>query len=236
MITFIIPAHNEEALLGSCLEAIHRAMSALRLDHEVIVVDDSSTDDTARIARQHEARLLPVAFRQIAATRNAGARQARGEVLFFVDADTQVNEPVLKSAVTAVSEGAVGGGCIPRFDGKLPLWVHLLYPLFLMGMRLLRQPGGSCLFCTRDSFEAIEGFSEAHYAAEDALFVNALKRQGRFVIASGRVITSGRNLRAHSFGTFLRLALRFLWRGTAGFRDRRGLDMWYRPLRERSKP
>lgn len=98
-------------------------------------------------------------------------------------------------------------------------------------VRLLRLPGGACQFCTRAAFEATGGFSENHYAAEDALFVAALKRQGRFVVLAEPVLTSGRSLRAHSCLSVTRLLARFALRGPDGFRDRKGLDLWYRPDR-----
>lgn len=232
MITFIIPAHNEEAWVGRCVSAIRNAIESVGADYEMIVVDDCSTDATASIARQQNARVIRVEHRQIAATRNAGAREAHGEILFFVDADTLVNGEVIQSALRRIGEGAVGGGCVPRFEGWLPLWWRAAYPLFVVGVRLLRQPGGSCLFCARSAFEACGGFSEVHFAAEDAVFVSALKRQGRFVVLPERVLTSGRNLRAHSFWSIARLLTRLALRGPDGFRDRRGLDLWYRPFRE----
>jgi len=208
-------------------------MKSVGTAHEVIVVDDCSTDATSSVARQHTARVLRVEHRHIAATRNAGAREARGDVLFFVDADTLVSAGVIVSALRSIREGAVGGGCVPRFEGWLPLWWRAAYPLFVVAVRLLRQPGGSCLFAARSAFEATGGFSEVHFAAEDAVFVSALKRHGRFVVLAEPVVTSGRNLRAHSFWRIARLLTRLALRGPDGFRDRRGLDLWYRPLRER---
>lgn len=235
MTTFIIPAHNEEAWVGRCVSAIRSAMESVGTAYEIIVVDDSSTDATASIASQHGARVLRVEHRHIAATRNAGGREAHGEVLIFVDADTLVSADVIRSALRAIGEGAVGGGCVPRFEGWLPTWWRMAYPMFVVGVRLLKQPGGSCLFCTRTAFETAGGFSEAHFAAEEAVFVSALKRHGRFVLLKEPVVTSGRNLRAHSFWTIARLLTRLALRGPNGFRDRRGLDLWYRPLREKAQ-
>ncbi len=57
----------------------------------MIVVDDASTDATPEIAAQNNARVVSVNHRQIAATRNSGARAAQGERLFFVDADTTIH-------------------------------------------------------------------------------------------------------------------------------------------------
>jgi len=129
-------------------------------------------------------------------------------------------------------EGAVGGGCVPRFEGRLPLWWKLFYPFLVAAVRVLRMPGGACQFCTRAAFRAIGGYSQVHFAAEDAVFASALKKQGRTVVPVEAVITSGRNLRAHSFFTILRLLVRANLIGPKAFRDRKGLDLWYRPKRE----
>jgi hypothetical protein len=108
-----------------------------------------------------------------------------------------------------------------------------MYPLMVFTMRwLLHQTGGACLFCTRAAFAATGGFSEAHYAAEEDVWVKALKQHGRFVVLAEPVVTSGRSLRTQSVWTVLRLFLRLAVRGADGFRDRRGLDLWYRPSRE----
>lgn len=91
MISFIVPAHNEEALIARTLNAIHHAAQATGAKYEIIVVDDASTDATAELAREHGAMVVPVNHRQIARTRNSGGRAARGDRLFFIDADTLAN-------------------------------------------------------------------------------------------------------------------------------------------------
>jgi hypothetical protein len=145
-----------------------------------------------------------------------------------------VDTQVIQSALRRIREGAVGGGCLPRFEGWLPLWWRLAYPLIVVLMRLLHQPGGACLFCTRLAYEVTGGFSEAHYAAEEASFIAALKRHGRLVVLTEPVVISGRSLRGHSFWSISRLLTRLAFRGPDGFRDRRGLDFWYRPKREKT--
>ena len=119
MISFIVPAHNEEAWVGRCVSAIRGGLKSLAEPHEIIVVDDASSDATGSIARQQGAQVIRVEHRQIAATRNAGARQACGDILFFVDADTLVNASAIQSALRSVRAGAVGGGCLPRFRRRV---------------------------------------------------------------------------------------------------------------------
>jgi glycosyltransferase involved in cell wall biosynthesis len=108
LITFIIPAHNEEALLGRTLAALHesaQALSELGGAYEIIVANDTSTDRTGTIALEHGARVVAVNRRQIAATRNAGARAAKGTLFMFVDADTVVTKRLVPAAVRALQRG-----------------------------------------------------------------------------------------------------------------------------------
>jgi cellulose synthase/poly-beta-1,6-N-acetylglucosamine synthase-like glycosyltransferase len=88
MISFIVPAYNEELELSSTIAAIRAAAAASHATqpHEIIVVDDASADATAKIAERAGARVISINRRQIAAARNAGARAANGQYLFFVDA------------------------------------------------------------------------------------------------------------------------------------------------------
>jgi len=235
MISFIVPAHNEEAWVGRCVSAIRDGAESLGEPHEIIVVDDASSDATASIALQQGAQVIRVEHRQIAATRNAGARQAHGNILFFVDADTLTNAPAIQSALRAIRAGAIGGGCVPRFEGWLPWWFRLTEPLIEPAVRLARfLPSGTFLFCTRSAFQTAGGFDENYYAAEEVVFVAALKRQGRFAILAEPVVTSGRKMRAHSFLTLARLTARLVFLGSRGVRSRKGLEYWYEP--ERDKP
>src|SRR5207253_1097700 len=116
----------EELLLGRTLRAVNEAARSLGEPFEVVVVDDASTDGTAAVAREHGARVVAANHRQIAATRNAGAREAHGEMLIFVDADTVVTAAAVAAAAGAMRAGAAGGGCAFRFDGRLPLYGRLM--------------------------------------------------------------------------------------------------------------
>ena len=194
MISFIVPAHNEELWLGKCLGSIRTAMATLAEPYEVIVVDDASTDATPRIAEQMGARTIRVEHRKISAVRNSGARVASGEVFIFMDADTQVNEPAVRAALSVLRSGAAGGACVFEFDGKAPLWGRIIHRCAVTMGRLIRLAGGCFVFCTRQAYAAAGGFSEELYAGEDIAFARALKKVGRFVIPRPAVLSSGRKL------------------------------------------
>lgn len=226
MISFVIPAHNEASLIGRTISALHESARAMGEPCEVIVADDASTDRTGAIAREHGARVVAVSFRRIAATRNAGAREATGELLFFVDADTVVPARALRAAVQALRSGPAGGGAAVRFDGPVPLYAAVLERVVLpVLLPLLKMAPGCFLFCTRRAYLAVGGFDESLAWSEEVAFGNQLKRQGRFVILRERVVTSGRKVRAHSAWEMLKVGAR-LARG-----QREGLDYWYGPRR-----
>ena len=227
MLSFIVPAHNEESLLATTLTAIHAAARDAAVAYELIVVDDASTDGTARIAQECGARVVHVENRQISATRNAGAREAAGDVFVFVDADTLANAHAVRDVLSAVGSGAAGGGCLFRFDGRLPFWARVTYPIGIRLFHLLNVVGGCFMFCTRAAFEATGGFSEDYFAAEELIFTNALKRQGRFVIPRSYVVTSGRKLRCYSGFEILWTLLKIVIRGPKAYRSRQSLDVWY---------
>lgn len=231
MISFIIPAHNEASSIAACIVAIQQAIQPTNEVHEIIVVDDASADATAEIARNKGAKVISVTHKHIAATRNAGAKAAQGDIFFFIDADTLINPRMLRNALTALKNGAVGGGGVPTFDRPLPLWFYFGYPIFWLIINLLRQPGGSSLFCTRNAYFKTGGFNETYYAAEDAIFVSSLKKQGRITLA-GTVLTSGRKARTYSLWYFIKFLFVAGLGGVKSLRRRKGLDLWYDSKRE----
>ena len=232
MISFIVPAYNEERLLGATLDALHAAGRAVGELYELVVVDDASTDQTALVAQRHGALLVSVAHRQIAATRNSGARAANGELLIFVDADTIVNEAVVRAAVQALRDGAVGGGAAVEFDGAVPLYARLGMPLLVLFFRAARLAAGCFLFCTRSAFVAVGGFNEAFYGAEELVMSRALKRYGKFVVLRQAVTTSGRKLRTYSAREVLMVMGRLALRGPKAVKQRQGMELWYAERRE----
>jgi peptidoglycan/xylan/chitin deacetylase (PgdA/CDA1 family)/GT2 family glycosyltransferase len=87
LVSVVIPAHNEEIYLFSCLESIRNQDYAG--EYEVIVVDNASTDNTAQIARDWGARVVYESRRSPACARQKGAEVAKGKIIAFIDADTQ---------------------------------------------------------------------------------------------------------------------------------------------------
>lgn len=233
LISFIVPAYNEEVMIGATLRALSASARALNEPFEVIVVDDASTDATATVARAQGASVLGVNLRKISAVRNAGARIAKGDLLVFVDADTLVPEASLRGMLAALAGGAIAGGARVRFDGHgIGAWARALGEIGCWVLFHLGFAGGCFLFARRAAFEAAGGFDERYFASEEIHMKLALGRLGRFAMVPEAVITSGRKLRLFTGGQILRQVLWLAMRGLAAVRRREGLDFWYNGRRE----
>lgn len=227
MISFIVPAYNEERYLAATLASIHAAAHALALDYEVVVADDASTDATAAIAAAGGARVVAVSNRQISRTRNDGAAAARGERLVFVDADTQVNSQVLRAAMAALDAGAVGGGAKPVFEADAPRYAHIAIVAVTGPMRWMNLAAGCFVYCTRAAFEAAGRWDERQFAGEELFLSRALARQGRFVMLRETVLTSPRKFTGRGPWQTLWLALVLVVRNPLGVRRRDQAGFWY---------
>ena len=227
MLSFVVPAYNEEKCLPATLASIHGAARALALEYEIVVANDGSTDATATVAERGGAHVVTVQNRQIAKTRNAGARAARGERLIFVDADTTVSAQVVGAAMAALDAGAVGGGAGAVFEEGAPPYARRMIRWVLAFMRFFRLAAGCFLFCRRDALDAAGGWDERHFAGEEIMLSLALKRQGRFVMLEETVVTSPRKFTSRTYGQTVWITLKLMARGLGGVRRRDTTQFWY---------
>lgn len=233
-ISFVIPAHNEEHELPQTLHTIQQAAEAAGQSFELIVVDDASTDATAQIAQRLGARVIAVQHRHIAAARNAGARAARGEILFFIDADTRIGPGHVRAGLEALAQGCIGGGARVVMEGRLSLPTRLLVALFSFLYFGSGLAAGAFLFARRKCFEQAGGFDEQYFAGEEVYLSLALKRLGRFQILPEPVVTSARKLRLHRPGFLFGQTFFILLGGKRALRRRDRLALWYDGKRERA--
>jgi len=178
--SLIIPAYNEERLLGRLLHSVDAARATYGGGDavEVIVADNASTDRTAVIAATRGCRVIAVEKRVIAAARNAGARAARGEFLAFVDADAQVHPDTFVEIDRALADPRVVAGAtgarLERWSIGIAFTYAMIVPIvFVTGMDT------GVTFCRKEDFEAIGGYDESRLVAEDVAFLWALRRLGQ---------------------------------------------------------
>lgn len=236
--SIIIPAFNEERWLPATLKNLLSIMPDLPGEGEVIVVDNNSTDRTAEIAHRMGARVVSEAVNQISRARNAGARAAKGRFLIFIDADTIAPRALIENALRALRSGhALGGGSTLVMDRPLRWPGRLIISAWNRVSTLFQLAAGSFVYCRRDAFDAVGGFSEEVYAGEEIFLSAALKRWGarhgfKFrVLDSDPVVTSARKLDWFGEIRLLGAALLFLF-FPAAIRSRALCGIWY----QRPKP
>lgn len=235
--SFIIPAYNEEKFLKKTVESLRESIAGAKIisSGEIIVVDNCSTDRTAEIAKNIGVNLVNEPVRQISRARNAGARHAKGAILFFIDADTSIEVEHLTVACEEIlKEKAYGGGALIQFDDHQDkFFLGVLIPAFWNWVsKTFRMAAGSFLFCRKEDFEEIKGFPETMYAGEELEFVRKLKKLNRKsdkkfkILNCIPVVTSARKLTWYGNGQIL-LYLFLLFSFPLAVRFRKLCWFWY---------
>ncbi len=176
--SIIVPAYNESRLLPRLLDSIRIAAARFDRDNvEVIVADNLSTDDTRRIAESNGCKIVSVTKRRIAASRNGGATAANGEILCFIDADSELHPDTFFKIDEAMKNNCIVAGATGVYLERLSVGLMATY-LMMMPMLLVTGMDTGVVFCRREDFDAIGGYNEELYFAEDVAFLYSLKRLG----------------------------------------------------------
>src|SRR6266571_7481443 len=196
VVSIIVPARNEEACLGTCLESLI-AQTGIAL--EIIVVDDDSTDRTAEIARSFrgahgiEAGPLPDNWTGKNNAMAAGAKIAKGKWLLFTDADT-VHKP--GSLARAVAEAEQHGAALLSYSPEQEVrsfWEKAVMPVIFAELAATYPPtkvndpaspiaaaNGQYLMISREAYDAVGGHTKiANDLLEDVAMARLVKSSGR---------------------------------------------------------
>lgn len=186
-VSIIVPVHNNPRDLRECLTAL---ISQCGPDSEIIVVDDASTDETPSVAGRLGARLLRLSKNSgPAAARNHGAGHARGDILFFIDADVVVAPGTVDRIRKAFAENptvaAVFGSydATPRAKDIVSRYRNLLH-------HFVHQNGpveastfwAGCGAVRRAAFQEVGGFDDRRFprpSIEDIELGQRLRRAGQ---------------------------------------------------------
>lgn len=196
-VSVVIPAYNCEATIAACLESVFA--SSLK-PHEVIVVDDASTDRTAKEARRFPIRLLATdRNRGVGYCRDLGGRKASGEVLFYTDADVVLQPETIARGLTALRQQADAAAVIGSYTDKSgptnfasrykQLVLHFLHQT---AHDRINTFAGCCGMITRRAFLEVGGFNRTLFnrVCEDVdLGARLYKRNHRIILEKSMQVT-----------------------------------------------
>ena len=161
--------------------------------NEILVVDGGSSDNSTNVAREHHARVINSQEKGRAKQMNAGAKNAKSTILYFLHADT-TPPPDFDSAIMNQIQNGADAGCFRlRFDDNHPLLAF--YAWFTRFSSTFLRFGDQSLFVKNELFEKIGGFDESLVVMEDQKIVRKCKKHGRFDVLKKPVITSARKYR-----------------------------------------
>lgn len=189
MVSVIIPTYNEEGTIGRLVAYLLANADPLLLQ-EILVVDGGSPDRTAEEAERAGARVLHAPRKCRAAQMNVGAQAAKGEVLYFLHADTFPPRFFCRDIRRAIRQDFFCGAYRLTFD--YPHWFLRLNAWFTRFNLSLFRFGDQSLFVKKDLFEKIQGFREDLLVLEDQEIIFRLRREAKFKIFNRCVVTSAR--------------------------------------------
>lgn len=178
-ISIIIPTFNEAKYLPHLLQSIQ---NQTQLPQEVIVADAFSIDETAKIAKQYGATLISGGLPAMA--RNKGAKIATSPLLLFLDADVILPAAFLERTYQEMQKRNLDiTSCFitPRSNLRLDKFLHDFVNYYMrVTQKFHPHMPGFCIFVKKNLHQAINGFDESLFLAEDHDYVRRARKLGRF--------------------------------------------------------
>lgn len=203
MLSIIIPALNEEKYLTLLLESIKKQKFG---DYEIILADAGSQDKTIEIAKKYNCKIISGGLP--AKGRNEGAKIAKGDTLFFLDADTVLPDNFLNKAVREFKERSLdlASFCLIALPLKKvsSFFLNIFYnqPIILLETALPHAATG--IFVKKEIFEKVGGFDEDVKLAEDHYLARRAKEVFEAkcgIIKTTKIFVSDRRFRTDGWVT-----------------------------------
>jgi glycosyltransferase involved in cell wall biosynthesis len=176
--SILIPARNEEEYLPGCLDSIAAASQPFPGDVETIVCVNRCTDRTEEIARAKGAKVVHSEARNLARIRNTAAREAKGEIIVTIDADSRMSRNMLRDIDRLLRSGRYIGGGVMMYPERWSLGI-VATGVMLLPLAIRHRVSGGLFWCLREDFDAIGGFDEKWVSVEDLDFAKRLKAYGK---------------------------------------------------------
>jgi glycosyltransferase involved in cell wall biosynthesis len=195
MLSIIIPTLNEEKNLIKLLNSIKNQDSK---DYEIIVADAGSKDRTLEIARKHNCRIVPGGLP--AKGKNQGAEIAKGDLLFFLDADVVLPKNILGKILREFEKRKlkIAGFCLlPSSKSKIAKSVFTIFynvPIKILEKILPHATMG--ILIEKKLFQELKGFNEKITLAEDHDLTRRAGKLGKYgILKSSKLFVSDRRFR-----------------------------------------
>jgi len=189
MISIIIPTYNEEENIATTIDEIKRRDTE-KLISEIIVSDGQSTDGTVTLASNAGATVVTSEKKGRSAQMNYGAFIAKGQILYFLHADSIPPRNFTTHILNAFKKEYTSGCFRLSFDYQH--WFLKANCWFTRFDVNAVRFGDQSLFVTKNIFEKCGGFDENLLIMEDQEIIHRIKKYGKFIVMNGTVTTSAR--------------------------------------------
>lgn len=199
-ISFVVPAYNEQELIGRCLRSIVNECDANQVDYDLIVVDNNSTDLTAAIALLYHCRVIPEYEKGVTRARQTGFKHALHDVVAFIDADNMLPKGWLPYALTALDQPNVVAASGPVVYYDLSRFKRITTSAFYTCAALSHKffpmlQGGNFILKKSALLEAGGFNTDLDFFGEDTDTAMRLTRVGKVIFSFNMFIySSGRRL------------------------------------------
>lgn len=218
MISFVIPAWNEEYIIGQCIRSIQNEADNSGLPYEVIVIDNNSTDYTGCVAQLHGAKVIVEKAKGVTRARQKGFEEAQYELVAFIDADNMLPEGWLKHAMKAMEKHNVVAASGPVVYHELPVHKRLFTWAFYTVAKPLTyfmpmMQGGNFIVRKRQ-LQLVEGFpTHTDFYGEDTETAIRLSKVGKILFDFDMFCySSARRMQAEGLLTIgTRYMMNFFW-------------------------
>lgn len=184
-ISILIPTLNEEKSIGGLIEFLLSLPPA-----QIVICDGGSQDATLSICARYPVQIVksaPGRGRQL----NCGAKLATGDILFFLHADSRLQERCLQDIKQAIAAGKQWGCCTLAFDKNTPLYKTIAFMSNLRVRWTSSCYGDQGIYCAREAFQARGGFPD-WTLLEDLEFSRKMRSVSRAYMVPGRITTKAR--------------------------------------------
>jgi glycosyltransferase involved in cell wall biosynthesis len=215
-ISFIIPAYNEENYIGQCLESIIQEAKNSPLETEIIVVNNASTDNTRQVAQSFTGvKVVDESRKGVGFARQAGFLASSGDLVAYIDADSQLIPGWIKTATKKIGKKNVVAVSGPAIFHDLPVTANItIRTIYYLAYCLKSFAIGANLIIKRAALQEIGGINTSfEFYGDDADLGRSLAKVGRVVFTFALpVYTSGRRFKEEGLLTMgVKYQVNYIW-------------------------